>query len=112
MGPWICALVPARPPLLPTWVNDLPENDLADLIFRFGEDRNSRRIARAIVNGRPYSTTRQLAQAIEKGSGPGTTGFTRPPAPSRPCASRSTMNSKGSKKLCPKQLRPWRPAAG
>jgi 16S rRNA (cytosine1402-N4)-methyltransferase len=52
-------------------VNTLPETDLADIIFRFGEDRNSRRIARAIIGGRPYSTTRQLALAIEKSVGRG-----------------------------------------
>ncbi|MBO9336143.1 MAG: 16S rRNA (cytosine(1402)-N(4))-methyltransferase RsmH, partial [Roseiflexus sp.] len=33
-------------------VNDLPEQELADLIFRYGEERGSRRIARAIVEAR------------------------------------------------------------
>ena len=41
------------------------EKDLADLIFRLGEERRSRRIARAIVRARPIQTTGQLAKLIE-----------------------------------------------
>ena len=47
-------------------VNHLSEADLADLIWRYGEDRSSRRIARAIVYARPLSTTTELARVIEK----------------------------------------------
>ena len=47
-------------------VNQRTEQELADLIWEFGEDRNSRKIARAIVQGRPFATTLQLAKAIEK----------------------------------------------
>ena len=47
-------------------VNHLPERDLADLIFRFGEERHSRRIARAIVKARPYRTTTELAQVVTR----------------------------------------------
>lgn len=50
-------------------VNTLPENDLADLIYRYGEDRLSRRIARAIVAARPVHTTGQLSAAIAKAVG-------------------------------------------
>jgi 16S rRNA (cytosine1402-N4)-methyltransferase len=50
-------------------VNSWPEQELAGLIWEFGEDRNSRRIARAIVQGRPFATTLQLAKAIEKAIG-------------------------------------------
>lgn len=50
-------------------VNQLAERELADLIWQFGEDRNARRIARAIVQNRPYATTRQLAQTLEKAVG-------------------------------------------
>jgi 16S rRNA (cytosine1402-N4)-methyltransferase len=46
-------------------VNHLPERDLADLIFQFGEERRSRRISRAIVRARPVTTTGQLARVIE-----------------------------------------------
>jgi 16S rRNA (cytosine1402-N4)-methyltransferase len=43
-------------------VNNLPEKELADLIWRYGEDPQSRRIARAIVQSRPLSTTLELAE--------------------------------------------------
>ena len=48
-------------------VAQLPERELADLIYRYGEERYSRRIARAIVNARktrPLRTTFDLASAI------------------------------------------------
>jgi len=50
-------------------VNALPEKDLADLIYRYGEDRLSRRIARAIVAARKrgrIDNTRELAELIRK----------------------------------------------
>jgi len=45
-------------------VNQEDENELADLIYEFGEERRSRRIARAIVRARPITTTAQLAQIV------------------------------------------------
>ncbi len=45
-------------------VNQEDENELADLIYEFGEERRSRRIARAIVRARPISTTAELAGVI------------------------------------------------
>jgi len=45
-------------------VNQEDENELADLIYEFGEERRSRRIARAIVRARPISTTAELAGII------------------------------------------------
>jgi len=45
-------------------VNTLSERDLADVIFRFGEEHRSRRIAAAIVRNRPISTTDQLAGVV------------------------------------------------
>jgi 16S rRNA (cytosine1402-N4)-methyltransferase len=45
-------------------VNQADENELADLIYEFGEERRSRRIARAIVRARPISTSTELAQVI------------------------------------------------
>lgn len=47
-------------------VNSLPERDLADLLFRFGQERHSRRIARFIVANRPVLTTGQLAWLVER----------------------------------------------
>ncbi|HSE50416.1 MAG TPA: 16S rRNA (cytosine(1402)-N(4))-methyltransferase RsmH [Terriglobales bacterium] len=49
-------------------VNQLDESDLADLIYEFGEERRSRRIARAIVRSRPIRTTAHLAQVISAAS--------------------------------------------
>ncbi len=45
-------------------VNRMDEKSLADLIYEFGEERRSRRIARAIVRARPIRTTKQLADVI------------------------------------------------
>src|ERR1700693_5062271 len=45
-------------------VNGYRDDDLANLIWEFGEERHSRRIARAIVKARPLSTTTQLANVI------------------------------------------------
>lgn len=50
-------------------VNTLQEDELADIIFRYGEDRLSRRIARVIVNNRPIHTTGELANLILKNIG-------------------------------------------
>jgi 16S rRNA (cytosine1402-N4)-methyltransferase len=50
-------------------VNRADEHDLADAIFRFGEERYSRRIARAIVQARaasPLATTGQLASIVRR----------------------------------------------
>lgn len=52
-------------------VNFESEQELANLIYRLGEERRSRKIARAIVRARPISTTGQLAKLIEQVS-PGT----------------------------------------
>jgi 16S rRNA (cytosine1402-N4)-methyltransferase len=47
-------------------VNYEAEKQLADLIYQLGEERRSRRIARAIVRARPIHTTGQLAKLIEQ----------------------------------------------
>jgi len=47
-------------------VNHYGEKQLADLIYQFGEERRSRRIARAIVRGRPFQTTTALAETIAR----------------------------------------------
>jgi 16S rRNA (cytosine1402-N4)-methyltransferase len=51
-------------------VNRLDEKTLADVIYEFGEERRSRRIARAIVRARPVRTTAQLAQVISAAARP------------------------------------------
>jgi 16S rRNA (cytosine1402-N4)-methyltransferase len=45
-------------------VNEASERELADLIYEYGEERRSRRIARAIVRGRPVTTTGQLSRIV------------------------------------------------
>lgn len=49
-------------------VNTYDERELADIIFKYGEDRDARRIAKAIVASRPLHTTGELVAVIEKAS--------------------------------------------
>src|SRR5271167_2388888 len=51
-------------------VNRFDERELADAIYEFGEERRSRRIARAIVRARPIKTTAQLADVISAAARP------------------------------------------
>ena len=53
-------------------VNRLPERELADVIYRWGEEHASRRIARALVDARrrrPFSTTTELAEVVRRAAG-------------------------------------------
>ena len=50
-------------------VNSYSERDLADLIWRYGEEPASRRIARAIVRARPLATTTELARVVARAVG-------------------------------------------
>jgi 16S rRNA (cytosine1402-N4)-methyltransferase len=50
-------------------VNRYEERDLADVIWRYGEESNSRRIARAIARARPVGTTTELATIVARASG-------------------------------------------
>lgn len=52
-------------------VNTWPQDDLADIVYRYGEEPRSRRIARAIVAARPLHTTAELAEVIAKAAGGG-----------------------------------------
>ena len=45
-------------------VNEANERELADLIYKYGEERRSRRIARAIVRGRPVTSSSDLARIV------------------------------------------------
>ncbi|MEI6290809.1 MAG: 16S rRNA (cytosine(1402)-N(4))-methyltransferase RsmH [Chloroflexota bacterium] len=45
-------------------VNTFAENELSEIIFKYGEDRNARKIARLIVNNRPLYTTGELANLL------------------------------------------------
>jgi 16S rRNA (cytosine1402-N4)-methyltransferase len=68
-GPLDMRFDPAQQTTAADLVNTLPEADLADILFRYGEERLSRKIARAIVAHRPYSTTLQLAAEIARVAG-------------------------------------------
>ena len=57
---------PRNPATAADLVNYLPEKELADLIYRYGEERRSRQIARAIVKARPIETTQELAQLVAR----------------------------------------------
>lgn len=50
-------------------VNDWPLDDLADILFEYGEERHSRKIARAIGAARPLHTTQALAEVVAKAVG-------------------------------------------
>jgi 16S rRNA (cytosine1402-N4)-methyltransferase len=45
-------------------VNEMEERELANLIYEYGEERRSRTVARAIVRGRPVTSTSQLARIV------------------------------------------------
>jgi 16S rRNA (cytosine1402-N4)-methyltransferase len=60
------------------FVNEAAESDIADVLFRYGEERQSRRVARAIIAARPLTTTGELANVVRKALGH------RPGAPKDP----------------------------
>ena len=51
------------------FLNAADETEIADVIYQYGEERQSRRIARAIVAARPLSTTGELARIVRKATG-------------------------------------------
>lgn len=51
------------------FVNEAAEKDIADVLYQYGEERQSRRVARAIVAARPLSTTGELATVVRKALG-------------------------------------------
>lgn len=63
-GPLDMRMDTRRGPSAEQVVNETSERELADLIYEYGEERRSRRIARAIVRGRPVTTTSQLARIV------------------------------------------------
>ena len=62
---------PRNPTRAADLVNNLPERELADLIFQYGEERRSRQVARAIVRARPIYTTGKLAKIVAEAVGSG-----------------------------------------
>jgi len=64
-GPLDSRMDRSQGPTAADLVNSGTEKELADLIYKLGEERRSRKIARAIVRARPVTTTGQLAKLIE-----------------------------------------------
>lgn len=67
-GPLDMRFSPTAPLTAADLVNTWSETDLADILWRYGEEQQSRRIARAIVQACPLTTTSQLAAVILKAS--------------------------------------------
>ena len=51
------------------FLNSASEEEIADILYRYGEEPKSRRIARAIVAARPLHRTTQLAEIVRKATG-------------------------------------------
>lgn len=68
-GPLDMRFDPEQYPSAADIVNEWPERELADLIYQFGEERHSRRIARYLVQNRPITTTEQLAELVSRAVG-------------------------------------------
>ena len=68
-GPLDMRFDPSNPLTAAEIVNTWPEDELVDVLFRYGEEHASWRIAHAIQRARPISGTRQLASVIEKAIG-------------------------------------------
>ena len=51
------------------FLNEAAEDAIADVLYRYGEERQSRRIARAVVAARPLTTTGQFAHVVRKALG-------------------------------------------
>jgi 16S rRNA (cytosine1402-N4)-methyltransferase len=63
-GPLDMRFNPQNPICAETLVNELTELELADLIYKYGEERYARRVAHAIVRARPLHSTKQLAEVV------------------------------------------------
>ncbi|UZK67395.1 16S rRNA (cytosine(1402)-N(4))-methyltransferase RsmH [Sphingomonas sp. M1-B02] len=48
------------------WLNSAEEEEIADILFQYGEEPRSRRVARAIVSARPLKRTTELANVVRK----------------------------------------------
>jgi len=65
-GPLDMRFDPHNPMTADDLVNKMPEIELANLLYRYGEERSSRRIARGIVQARPIHSTKQLAVVVAR----------------------------------------------
>ena len=68
-GPLDMRMDPASPLTAAEIVNEWPQEALADVIFRYGEEPRSRRIAAAIIRARPLNSTGELAEVVSRALG-------------------------------------------
>jgi 16S rRNA (cytosine1402-N4)-methyltransferase len=68
-GPLDMRMDPAAPLTAGEIVNEWPQEHIANIIYQFGEEIHSRRIARAIVESRPLNTTGELAEVVARALG-------------------------------------------
>ncbi len=68
-GPLDMRFGPGQEVTAATIVNKYREDEIADLLFQYGEERRSRRIARRIIERRPLHTTLELAKVVEEAVG-------------------------------------------
>jgi 16S rRNA (cytosine1402-N4)-methyltransferase len=66
---------PGNPVSAADLVNNLPEKELADLLYQYGEERRSRQVAKTIVQSRPLYTTVQLAEVVARVTSGGRKGL-------------------------------------
>jgi 16S rRNA (cytosine1402-N4)-methyltransferase len=66
---------PDNPVTAADLVNGLSEAELADVLYRYGEEHRSRQVARAILKARPLNTTRQLAEVVARATSGGKSGI-------------------------------------
>ncbi len=68
-GPLDMRMNPQGPLTAAEIVNQWPQDELADLIYRYGEEPRSRRVAQAIVQARPLASTTDLADVVSRALG-------------------------------------------
>ncbi len=66
---------PGSPVSAADLVNNLPEKELADLLYQYGEERRSRQVAKTIVQSRPLYSTVQLAEVVARVTSGGRKGL-------------------------------------
>lgn len=66
---------PGSPVSAADLVNNLPEKELADLLYQYGEEKRSRQVAKTIVQSRPLYSTVQLAEVVARVTSGGRKGL-------------------------------------
>ena len=66
---WICGFDPTGGETAADLINNLTEAELADIFWRYGEEKRSRKIASVIVAERPFDNTTELADSIARAVG-------------------------------------------